>query len=567
MSSSRILISLLVGAAAATSPYRPTTTTCPSGDLIRAGNTDLGDGEAAYIAGRKPKADAALSTWLDTQSAGLGSGSSSLPTIALSVSGGGWRSFLTAAGIMQAMDAREDDGSGAAAASTSGLLQALTYQLGVSGGAWLLSSWAGSNFPTISSLRDALWVDAFDNGLEFPNGWEFLAAYIEIAADILEKSEAGYPVSFTDAWARLLSYQFLQGSDGGVSVRLSDVAGYSNMTDYNVPMAIINSNGVDTTAGDCDPENNSTVWEYTPFEFGSWDDDVAAWIPIEYLGTAANATECTVQFDNLGFVLGMSSNLFAYELCVEDNPFSSVTSVLEDILEDLHDLSEETEFGRVPNPFQGYNAGGDPAKEVFAVDELYMVDGGIGLHNDPVAPLLEPARNVSVILLSDNSADEDNFPIGEDLIDAWEYVQNISRINYRMPTIPDQDTFLAEGLNKRAVFFGCDEPETVTIVFLPNVNYTYQSNMDTNKFQYSEDETIGTIENGNAVATQNGDNGWGLCLACGIMMKEEGASLPDACDACFSQYCYYANSTTTNSSSTSSTRRARREHRDRLLFD
>lgn len=290
-----------------------------------------------------------------------------------------------------------------------------------------------------------------------------------------------------------------------MAVRLSDVAGYANMTEYDVPMVIINSNGVDTTAGECDPGSNSTVWEYTPFEFGSWDDDVAAWVPIAYLGTAANATECTVRYDNLGFVLGMSSNLFAYELCVEDDdPFSGAAGVLEDTLADyLHDVSEDTEFGRMPNPFQGYRATGegDPAKEVFAVDELYMVDGGTGLHNDPVAPLLEPARNVSVLLPSDNSADEDNFPTGEDLIDAWAYAQTISRVSHRMPTIPDQATFLARGLNKRAVFFGCGEPGTVTIVYLPNVNYTYQSNLATAQLQYDDDVTVGMIENGNAVAT------------------------------------------------------------------
>lgn len=553
MVSSLALISLL-GVAAATSPYKPTTTACPSGSLVRSGNTELGDGEAAYIAGRKPKADAALSTWLEKQSAGLGSGSS-MPTIALSVSGGGWRTLLTAAGVMQAMDDRDSD------SSTAGLLQALTYQIGVSGGGWLLSSWAASNFPTITDLKEALWLSAFDNGLEFPEGWEFLIAYADILADIVEKDDAGYPVSLTDVWARLLSYQLITGDNGGVSVRLSDIKGYSNMVDFNVPMAIINSNGVDTTAGECNPDNNSTVWEYTPFEFGSWDDDVASWIPIEYLGTSANATECTVQFDNLGFVLGTSSNLFAYELCVEDNPFSTVTSILEDIMESLHDASEDTDFGRLPNPFQGYEMAADPAKEVFLVDELYLVDGGIGLHNDPVAPLLEPARNVSVIFVSDNSADEDSFPIGEDLIDAWEYVQNISRINSRMPYIPDQETFTAEGLARRAVFFGCNETETVTIVYLPNVNYTYQSNTDTTKFQYSEDETNGMIGNGNAIATQDNDEDWGLCLACGIMMKEEGVTLPDGCDACFSKWCYYPDTTTDGST------RRRSEHKQRLRFD
>lgn len=38
--------------------------------------------------------------------------------------------------------------------------------------------------------------------------------------------------------------------------------------------------------------------------------------------------------------------------------------------------------------------------EAFAVDGLYVVEGSLMTHNDPVVPLLEPARNVSVILVS-----------------------------------------------------------------------------------------------------------------------------------------------------------------------
>lgn len=519
--------------AIATSPYAPTTTTCPETPLIRDGNTALGTREATYLAGRKTKADAALRTWLEAQSPGLGtSNTSSMPTLALSVSGGGWRAMLTGAGIMQGLDERDSDGS------TSGLLQALSYHIGVSGGAWLVSSWAGANFPTITALKEDLWLAAFDHGIEFPGGWEFLIEYAEIAKDYIEKDEAGYPTSLTDVWSRLLSYQMLEGDDGGVATRLSDVAGYSNMTEFNAPIPIINMNGVNAAAGECDPLANGTVWEANAFEFGSWDDSVSAWIPIEYLGTAANSTECTVGFDNLGFMLGMSSNLFAFEACVEDNPYSSLTGILEDIIEALHDLSGETMFGRVPNPFKGFTGGGDMAAEVFAVDELYIVDGGLMTHNDPVAPLLEPARDVSVIFLSDSSADADNFPNGAGLVAVRDYVQNISRISTRLPTIPDQETFLSEELYNRAVFFGCNEPDTVTIVYLPNVNYTYQSNVSTEQFQYDYDVTEGIISNGVAIATQDGDESWGLCLACGIMMKEEDISLPDGCDACFEQWCY-----------------------------
>ncbi|KAL1882869.1 hypothetical protein Daus18300_000507 [Diaporthe australafricana] len=524
------LLSLSIGLAAAASPYAPSTTPCPSGPLIRDGNTNLSDREEAYRVGRKAKADISLASWLEKQSPGLGSGN--LPTLGLSISGGGWRSFLIGAGVMQGMDERDSD------VVTSGLLQALTYHIGVSGGGWLVSSWAGNNFPTVSQLSDDLWKPAFKHGIEAPDGWKFLAAYADITADILEKKEAGYPISLNDPWSRLLSYQMLEGDRGGAATRLSDVAGFSNMVDHNVPLPITNANGIDTKAGLCEPTDNGTVWEFTPFDFGSWNDDVSAWIPIEYLGTAADDTECTVGFDNLGFVLGTGSNLFGHQACVESNPFDDMQNVLEKLVDVLHDVDEELDFGRIPNPFNGFNGTGDEAKEVFLVDELYMVDGGIGLHNDPLAPLLEPARNVSVIFLSDSSADEDNFPTGACLIDASWYTKNISRIADRMPTIPDQDVFFAQGFNKRAVFFGCNETEAVTIVYLPNVNYTYQSNLSTSKFQYDPEVTEGMIANGLQTATQNGAEGWGLCLACAIMMKEEGATLPDGCNACFEEYCY-----------------------------
>lgn len=574
MPSQRVLISALLAAvaSAADSPaYAPSTTTCPSGGaLVRSGNTQISDAETAYVAGRKPVADAALSTWLDSVSPGLGASSASLPTIGMSVSGGGWRSLLTAGGVLQALDGRDDEEDeedeeeeggleerGLLSSLVSGLLQAVSYQVGVSGGAWLLASWAASNFATITEISESTWVEALDNGIARPGGTlGFISAFAEIVEQVNAKSDAGFPVSMTDVWSQLLSYQFLPSGEAGQSISLSDVRSYSNMTDFQAPIIILNANGVNTAAGECNSDLSSTVWEYTPFEFGSWDDDVASWIPMEYLGTSANSTECTVGFDNMGFVIGASSNLLAHGMCVEDDGegekdtiMSNLGGVIEGVVESaLHGLSEATQFNRVPNPFKGYTSGDGSTtmrQEVWESDELHMVDGGLA-HNDPVASLLEPARNVSVILLSDASADsEDNFPTGEGLIDAWELVQNNTRINFRMPTIPDQETFLVKGLNRRAVFFGCNEPEAVTIVYLPNVNHTYESNQPTSKYQYSPDETRGMIANGNAVATQNGDEGWGLCLACGILKKEAGATLPEGCDACFSQYCYDAGTTTT----------------------
>lgn len=106
-----------------------------------------------------------------------------------------------------------------------------------------------------------------------------------------------------------------------------------------------------------------------------------------------------------------------------------------------------------------------------------------------------------------------------------------------MPYIPSVETFVSEGLNKRATFFGCNETNALTIVYLPNNNYTYASNVPTAQLEYATAETDAVITNGNSIADQNGDSQWATCLGCAIM-KKTGTTLPSACTACFTKYCY-----------------------------
>lgn len=106
-----------------------------------------------------------------------------------------------------------------------------------------------------------------------------------------------------------------------------------------------------------------------------------------------------------------------------------------------------------------------------------------------------------------------------------------------MPVIPPVATFVSEGLNKRATFFGCNSMDTLTIVYLPNVNYSYPSNQLTSKLQYSVAETDGMIANGVLIGTQNGDAMWPTCLGCAIV-KKTGDALPSSCRDCFTKYCY-----------------------------
>jgi lysophospholipase len=143
----------------ALTPYAPVPVTCPSTPLVRQAN-GISSSESSYISQRYPKASTALTAFLKSTNANFSP--SQLPVVALTTSGGGYRSLLTGAGVIQAFDSRDSQ------TGVSGLFQSLTYEAGLSGGGWLLSSLAGNNYPTISSLRDNLWETAFQNSLVVP---------------------------------------------------------------------------------------------------------------------------------------------------------------------------------------------------------------------------------------------------------------------------------------------------------------------------------------------------------------------------------------------------------------
>src|SRR5215472_6618125 len=115
----------------AISLYAPYNSTCPNRPLVRAAS-GISTGESNYIKTRKSIATDALGTWLRQVHPGFSTGN--LPSVGLTTSGGGLRSLLEGAGVIQAFDSRDSS------VGTSGLYQGLVYQAGLSGGSWLLSS-------------------------------------------------------------------------------------------------------------------------------------------------------------------------------------------------------------------------------------------------------------------------------------------------------------------------------------------------------------------------------------------------------------------------------------------
>ena len=537
----------------AVSPYAPIPATCPSTPLVRAA-IGISGAESNYIGQRYQKASQALESWLKSvdesfeiqDSQGGWSdwgGKGKAPVLALTSSGGGYRATLSGAGVVKGFDSREANKTG-----VSGIYQALTYHAGLSGGSWLLSSIAGNDYPTISSLQANLWDKTLQSSLLVPQillSPQAAPIYSAVEADVQAKRAAGFELSIIDSWGRLLSYALLYGTDGGVMDTMSGIASTSNFTAYNAPYPIITALGSNRLIdGTCIPQPNATQYEFHPYEFGSWDDGVDAFVVSEYLGTSFSngipSGTCITHYDQLGYVLGTSSNVFG-AVCGPVPAANSTAASSLTLVENLAELvapgqlgvPESEIFGLYPNPFQNYPS----SSLVSAQPTLELVDGGVGVgfQGNPIWPFIN-RDNVDVIIVNDNSADTTgNFPNGTEILHTYQAAAAAGLT--RMPVIPSVATFVSEHLNQKPTFFGCNTNDTATIIYIPNFNYTFPSGEPTSKIQYYKNETDGMIANGVVIANYGGKADWPLCLGCGIM-KKSGGALPSGCAACFDEYCF-----------------------------
>ncbi len=308
---------------------------------------------------------------------------------------------------------------------------------------------------------------------------------------------------------------------------------------------------------------NATVYEFNPWEMGTWDPTTYGFVPMAYLGSnftagvLPNNEGCVRGFDNAGYVMGTSSSLFnQFLLQINNTDIPSVfknilTRVLADIGQDNNDIATYE-----PNPFYHYN---NETSLNAQSRSLYLVDGGEDLQNIPLHPLIQPVRNVDVIFAVDSSADTDfNWPNGTALVATYQRSINASGTanGTSFPYIPDQNTFVNLGLNTRPTFFGCDSSNTTSmtplVVYLPNSPYVYNSNVSTFDPEYNNTERNAIVNNGYNVATMgNGtaDAQWPACVGCAILsrsLERTGTPVPDVCRQCFERYCWNGdrNSTT-----------------------
>jgi len=420
---------------------------------------------------------------------------SQLPNIGLAFSGGGYRAMLNGAGVVAAFDDRSRANS-STSGTLGGLLQSSTYMAGLSGGSWLVGSLFVNNFTSVQTILDdnqnvsrsgSLWK--FGNSIfqgPASNGIQLLntANYYQTIVDQVQgKDNAGFDTTVTDYWGRALSFQLINATGGGPSFTFSSISEQDWYTGGQTPMPLIVADA--RGSGQYIVSTNSTIYEFNPWELGSWDPTTYAFAPMRYIGsnfsagTINDSSQCVRGFDSASFVMGTSSSLFnSVILSINSSVASSavlatyVDRALEGIGKDDEDIAD------YPNPFLGYNT---DISTISTQSSLTLVDGGTDLQNIPLYPLIQPVRNVDVIFAVDSSADTNassiapNWPNGTSLVATYQRQFLPIGNGTVFPSIPDQETFVNLGLNSRPTFFGCDA-ENMTgpspiIVYIPNAPY------------------------------------------------------------------------------------------------
>ncbi|EIW83246.1 FabD lysophospholipase-like protein [Coniophora puteana RWD-64-598 SS2] len=512
----------------------------------------------------------------------------SFPRIGIGVGGGGYRGALYGAGVLNALDGRN---SSAKKSGTGGLLQVASYIAGSSGGSWVTASMLMNDWPTTSNLVYGggglngwmLEQDLFDPS---DGGGQNQQYYQAVMDSVKSKAATGLPTSIVDPWGRLLAYHFLNGTTSknmyddsahGAGQLWSAIPQSPAFQQYAVPFPLIVSDSLheNQNVSGVLPLDN-VVYEFSPYEFGSWDPNLAAMVYVAYVGThlsdgsAANG-KCTMGFDQASFIIGASANNFSGNLNNGgvDGFSSSDQQVL---LSQLNDPSNSPNnaAANVPNPFQSVSSS---TFSESGSNYLGLVDGGANGEHVPFGSLLVKSRFVDVVVALDAGADIVNdWPNGTSLLQTSNRVKNVlSTSHQQFPQIPSSSgDFINYGMNMRPTFFGCNPahnpPESPLVIYLPNsppVDGTQPyTNPSSSIFNYTDDLTSAFMNQAYANAVggfmpnkTGADPDWGLCLRCAAIdrarYKAASSATPSPTSSSSSQTKGLLSATSSFSSSTS----------------
>ncbi|CCH60936.1 hypothetical protein TBLA_0D04400 [Henningerozyma blattae CBS 6284] len=468
------------------------------------------------------------------------------PIIGMSISGGGYRSMLIGAGFLKQLN---DDN----------IFNTLSYISGLSGGSWLLTDLILNDFQVNNLLANWNLNDSLIGGIKelnlkeneiisiekrsfendimkqednsvftkfkeyflkyildngktnkgskeendiFKKAQELLKFYIHIHESVIPKKFLGFDISFTDYWSKVLieriSSEFLRTKNSSsLSQMIANSTGFQK---FQFPLPIFISNGRNNNV-------KNIIFEFTPFEFGSWELPVQKFFNIKYIGSKfinGKSVKCVCGFDDIGFISATSSSVFNNILIYFWETISTIstefifaTNIMLDVFglkPDYNTLENGNEPSNIdlnlytnthlpiklpintyyaiikPNPFyqlrkNDETIGDNPTKnknisqvaqetnEYVDKDHIYLVDGGEDGENIPLRSLIQPERKLDTIIVLDSSSDSNNYPNASKLCTINRQLKEKLGVEYLIPQV---DEFIQMPEKKPVLIIGCE---------------------------------------------------------------------------------------------------------------
>ncbi|EGF99285.1 uncharacterized protein MELLADRAFT_94783 [Melampsora larici-populina 98AG31] len=507
--------------------YAPQKVICPEGLHVRQASIQgpLASQEQEYVTSRASKSipiwkeylsrvrlhDFSVEDFLEKAEAEGGKAGETLPNVGLAFSGGGVRATLVGASVLNALDSRNEEASNA---RTGGVLQLSNYVAGLSGGSWLVGSWAISDFPTLPELNRTVWrLTNHNQPMDLATIFQY-PHFIKVAK---EKKKAGFLASLVDVWSAMISAHFINDDDEGNEVLFSSIRNVSHYKDHTAPFPIVTATSRYKGTGEI--VIGSPTYEFTPEEFGLWHPSLNAFIPLDYLGTSmqggvpSHDDYCVKGYDNAGFVLGTSSNILS------QSANSQPSGTLFRLFSGLWRLCVSGIYDEalIPNPFVGLGVGFGPgsgypgrcsgdfdlkkynvlwaylSSEDRDSDKLCLADGSFAGEDIPLWPLVIPSRKMDVVFAVDARSDGrqagsltgTGYSNGTSIYNAYLKSQLPEYSAYPFPKVPDPALeFTEKGLHQRPSFFGCNETSPL-IIYFPNYYAASPTDVATVKATYT----------------------------------------------------------------------------------
>lgn len=378
--------------------------------------------------------------------------------------------------------------------------------------------------------------------------------YIDLHLEVRPKKVQGFQVSFTDYWGKALLKRLKSEVWSTTnSTSLSEIIATSpKFRDHEAPIPIIVSNCRNGFL-------RNIIFEFTPFEFGSWEKVLRLFIKIPYLGSRivkGVSQECIKGYDDIGFIAATSSSVFNNVLIYI---WQQVAKSSKDTIKAMRVImgtfgigNGRNNFNNIAlaqletyyalfqhNPFYQY-----PGKynEMTVNDYLYLVDGGEDGENIPLRALLIPERQLDFIFVIDSSSDQDNFANGMKLGNIFKQLDNQSTF-YKTP----KEDFVVN----HPIALGCNlktekNHNMPIIMYYANTNHVYPSNTSTFKITYNDTEVSMMVSNGKHIFSDNDNAHYQKCLGCLLIKRtfdrrqknNHPDPTPQFCKNCYKQYCY-----------------------------